>query len=72
MIVRSPVQFLDPIVTRDENEIISFYARALEMDGERLATIGRFNVEDRRFSAKTAGDYELGTLLLFAKQSRFE
>lgn len=72
VIVWPPVQFIDPIVTRDENEIIPFDARTLEVHGYRLAAIGGFYVEDCRFSAKPAGDYELGTLFPFAKQSGFE
>jgi hypothetical protein len=44
----------------------------LEVHCYRLAAIGRLYVEDCRFSAETAGDYELGTLFLFAKQSGFE
>lgn len=72
VIVRPLVQFLDPIVTRDENKIISFDAWALEMDGEGLTAIGRFDVEDRRFSAETARDYEFRTLFSSAKQSGFE
>jgi hypothetical protein len=59
-------------MARDENKVIPFNARALEMYDQRSPAIGRFDVEHRRFGAKAAGDYNVRPLFLFPKERGFK